>query len=92
MITRELQPTAYTANQTFVLDPNYEHTLTLNGSGTWQYWDGTAYADFAESTGTSQGFIAVPPPTGKVQLAVTSGTVTAGFHRFLPRAINTKGR
>lgn len=92
MITQDLQPTAYTADKAFVLDPNYEHTFTLNGSGTWQFWDGTAYTDFSESTGTSQGFIATPPPTGKVNLSVTSGTVTAGFHRFLPRGITTKGK
>jgi len=92
MITQELQPTAYTEDAEFTLDPNFEHTFTLNGSGTWQFWDGAAWKDFAESTGTSQGFIAVPPGTGRINLNVDTVTVTAGFRRFQPRGITTKGQ
>ena len=92
MITQELQPTAYTADKEFTLDPNYEHTLALNGAGLWQFWNGAAWKTYTESIGSSQGFIVTPPPSGRVNISVTSGTVTASFHRFLPRGITTKGK
>ena len=91
MITSELQPTAYTADKEFTLDPNYAYTFSLNGSGTWQVWDGVAWLTYAESTGTSQAFRALPPPTGRVNLNVSAGTVTAGFKKFQPEGRTRKG-
>lgn len=91
MITSELQPTSYTTAQTFTLDPNYLYIFTLNGSGSWQVWDGAAWLTYAESSGTSQAFAAYPPPTGRVNLAVSAGTVVAGFKKFIPENRTRKG-
>ncbi len=93
MIQRELQPTSYTAASTeFTLDPDYDHAFTLNGSGTWQIWNGAAWLDYEESNGTTQAFRAFPPGTGRINLAVSSGTVTAGFRRIQPEGRRTKGK
>ena len=91
-IDDELQPTAFTADKDFKIDPNYEHTFGLSGSGFWKVWDGAAWLTYTESTGTSQAFKAWALGTGLIRLVVTTGTVTGSFHRIMPRAIMTKGR
>lgn len=79
-----LDVTAHTVSTEYALLPDMEYTFTLSGDGTWQVWDGAAWKDYVESTGTSQAFIGYPPPSGRVQLAVSSGTVNAGFRMIYP--------
>ena len=91
MIKSELQPTNIGDTTAYTLDPNYEYAFTINGTATWQVWDGAAWLDYDESTGTSQAFRAYPPPTGRVQLAYGSGTVIAGFRKIQPEGRTRKG-
>ena len=86
-VRKDLAPRAFVADEEYLLDPDYEYVFTLNGTATWQVWNGAAWLDYEESTGTSQAFVAWPPPTGRVQLAYGSGSVTASL-----RAIRPEGR
>ena len=88
---RELDPVGHTVSTEYQLLPDAEYAFTLNGSGTWQVWDGAAWLDYDESVGSSQAFRGYPPPSGRVQLAVTSGTVTAGFRIINPGGKTRRG-
>lgn len=76
---------AHAVDKEYSLRPGEEYTFLLNGDGTWQFWDGAAWKDYSNSTGSSQGFVGIAPPSGRVNLNVTSGTVNAGFERLYPR-------
>ena len=89
-IEQELQPSIFAAPKEFKIDPSYDYTFGLNGTGTWQFWNGAAWKDYTESTGTSQGFIARSLGTGLIRLN-TSATVTASFAKFLPENRTRKG-
>ena len=88
---RELEAVGHLASKEYALIPNADYGFTLNGSGTWQVWDGAAWKDYEESSGTSQAFVGTVPISGRVQLAVTSGTVTAGFKLVYPNGDTRRG-
>lgn len=92
-ITANIQGVSHTSDTPYKLDPNYEHSFALSGTGTWQVWDGAAWLDYSESSGTTQAFRALPPPSGLVNLNVTTppGPVVASFHRILPEGRTRKG-
>lgn len=75
----------------YLLLPDMEYVFTLSGDGLWKVWDGTTWKTYSESSGSSQAFRAYPPPTGRVQLTVTSGTVTATFRMINPGGKTTLG-
>ena len=88
-LKKDIPSTSFTADHEYALDPDYEYAFTLSGSGTWQVWDGAAWLDYDDSTGTTQAFRAFPPPSGRVNLNVTTppGPVIGRF-----RAIRPEGR
>ena len=81
---RLLEPTAHTSDAEYQLLPDMEYAFTLNGAGFWQMWDGAAWLTYEESADNTEAFVAYPPPSGRVNLSVTSGTVTAGFRMINP--------
>lgn len=76
-ITSRLASAAFTADEEFLIDTDKWHSFNLNGDGIWQYWDGAAWQNFADGSG--KNFQGKATEGGRIKLAVTSGTVTAGF-------------
>lgn len=66
-----------TATVEFILETCRSYQFTANGDFVWNYWDGAAWVAFAD--GTESGFVATPPPGGRVQLVVNAGTVIFAF-------------
>ena len=70
---RSIPLTTTTAATTdFNVAGNVEFSMTLNGEGAWQYYDGAGYIDFVNSNGRN-----VVPHNGKLRLRRASGTVIA---------------
>jgi hypothetical protein len=70
-----LKATSLTADTEYLVAAGGEFVFTLYGDGTWQFWDGGAWVDFADSP----NFVGYAPPSGRINVNVNSGTVIATF-------------
>tara|TARA_R110002110_G_scaffold262360_3_gene478166 strand:+ start:894 stop:1148 length:255 start_codon:yes stop_codon:yes gene_type:complete len=79
LISDQLVEASVTADTEYRITGGADYQFNLNGTATWDFWDGVAFVPY--TAGSGKNFIGAAPVSGRVQINVGSGTAVGSFIR-----------